>query len=312
MKHTRKKYSITIIILLFSILSTTNTNATASDTKTQIYSGNTSFRPFKKISQKERNAYFSKSAFIGNSIGKGLKIYFDSKGKGFLGNPLMLVQGCYSFANDSRQGSEYQLTYKGKKMKAKDAIAASKVKQVFINMGTNDLWKPSAQTYSDYVKYLKGIRKKNPDVVIFIEGTTPMCSSKSKKYLNNTAIKDLNKRMEQYCGKHKDMYYVDISKGMTTDNGELQPKYSSDGYVHMTMEGYKIWTDNLTAYVDKLILLEKNATAAVDKAVKSNSSKDYNTAQKWVQKLESGTVKQNLKTKLENASLETHFFFPQE
>ncbi len=312
MKRTRKKHVITIIILLFSFLSITKSVTTASDKKPQISIGGTAFQPFKKVIKKERNAYFSKSAFIGNSIGKGLKMYFNSKGKGFLGNPIMLVQGCYSFANDSQQGSEYQLTYKGKKMKAKDAIAAAKVKRVFINMGTNDLWKPSVQTYNDYIKYLKGIRKKNPDVVIFIEGTTPMCSAKNKQYLNNTAIKDLNKRMREYCNRHKDMYYVDISKGMTTANGGLQPKYSSDGYVHMTMAGYKIWTDNLIAYVDKLILLEKNATVAVDKAVKSNSPKDYNTAQEWVQKLESSTVKQNLKTKLENAGLETHPFFSQQ
>ncbi|HBI61676.1 MAG TPA: hypothetical protein DDY31_10790 [Lachnospiraceae bacterium] len=312
MKNIGKKIIITLMITVLCFLSTANTTATASGTKFPLYHGSTrdtKFKPQKKLSKKERNQYFSNSAFIGNSIGKGLKMYFDSKGKGFLGNPLMLVQGCYSFYNDSQQGSEYQLTYQGKKMKAKDALAAAKVKRVFINMGTNDLWKPSPQVYDDYVKYIKGIRKQNPNVVIFIQGTTPMCSAKSKKYLNNDTIRDLNKRMEKYCSKHKDMYYIDISKGLTAVDGGLQKKYSSDGYVHMTMAGYQIWTDNLTASVDKLILLEKNAAASVNIAIKSQSSEDYNTAQKWIQKLKSSTVKQKLKAKLKQNSLEINDFF---
>jgi hypothetical protein len=252
----------------------------------------------KTISKKERNQYFSKSAFVGNSVSLGLKYYFDSKGKGFLGNPVMLVMGCYSFANDKVSGSKYQISYKGKKYKAKDAIAAAKVKRVFISMGTNDLWKPADQTYEDYVAYIKGIQKKNPNVVIFIEGTTPMCSAKNRKYLNNTAINQLNKLMKQYCGKHKDMYYIDVGKGMRNSSGGLNSKYSSDGYVHLNMSGYKIWTDNVVDYVEDLLLQEKNATAAVNKAAKSLKKEDYEKALKMVKGLESSTKKDALKKKL--------------
>lgn len=264
----------------------------ASDTESEI------FIPRKKITKKERDRYYSSSAFVGNSVGVGLKLYFDSRGKGVCGKPVMLVRGCYSFANDRKKGSPYQIVYRGRKYRAKDAIAAARVKRVFINMGSNDLWKPSAQTYQDYVRYVKEIRKKNPNVIIFIQGTTPMCSTRSRKYLNNSAIRDLNQRMKEYCGKQKDMYYVDISEGLKTRTGGLQRKYSSDGYVHMTMSGYKIWTDNLNDYISKLLLREKNATLAVGYAAKKKTVGAYNTAKKLVERLDSSTVKQSLQKKL--------------
>ena len=63
-----------------------------------------------RISEKERNAWFSDAGFIGNSIGVGQKMYFDSQGKGYLGNPVMMVRGCYSFANDASSSNEYKIT----------------------------------------------------------------------------------------------------------------------------------------------------------------------------------------------------------
>lgn len=252
----------------------------------------------KKVSKKTRNKYFSDAAFVGNSVSVGLKMYFDSQGKGFLGGPTMLVQRSYSFANDAAAHSQYQISYKGKKYKVKDAIKAAKVKKVFISMGTNDMGKPASQVYQDYVKYIQGIKKENPNVIIFIQSTTPMCTSKNRKYLNNSAINELNELMEKYCNKHRDMYYVNISKGMKDKSGGLKKQYSSDGYVHMTMAGYKIWTDNLTTYVDKLILQEQEATNAVEKAVKSRIQEDYDAANTLVKKLSSGQTKDQLKKKL--------------
>lgn len=299
MKISRQTSVIVAAIVLFSILTAANTGIiTSVETAHAATADNTKFKPTKKISKKEVNEYFSDSAFIGNSISKGLKIYFDSKDKKFLGHPVMLVQGCYSFIHDNQQGSKYQLTYKGKKLKAKDAVAAAKVKRVFINMGTNDLWKPSSQTYTDYVRYIKGIQKRNPKVVIFIQGTTPMCSSRNRKFLNNSAIKNLNKKIKNYCDSHKDLYYVNISKKLMAADGGLKTKYSSDNYVHLTMSGYKIWTDNLTTYVSKLVLQEKNATNATKIAAKSKTQSNYDIAKKWVEKLENSSTKQSLLKKL--------------
>jgi hypothetical protein len=104
--------------------------------------------------------------------------------------------------------------------------------------------------------------------------------------------------MKAYCEKHKDMYYIEVGKGMKNSSGGLDSKYSSDGYVHLNMSGYKIWTDNVITYVDDLLLQEKNATAAVKKAAKSKNREDYEEALTLVKELDSSTKKDNLKAKL--------------
>lgn len=252
----------------------------------------------KKVSKKVRDKFFSQSAFIGNSIAVGQKLYFGTQGENYLGNPKMLVQGCYSFLNDETLHSQYSLVYKGQHYRAKDALKKAKVKRVFINMGTNDLWKPVEKTYEDYVSYITGIREKNPKLIIFIESTTPMCTASNRKYLNNDSIHTLNRLMKKYCKEHKDIYYIDITTGMRDKSGGLKEKYSSDGYVHMTMAGYELWTENLIKYVDKLLIKEQEAQKAVEKAKKTKRLKDYKRAKKLVNKLDSSTKKSQLKKKL--------------
>lgn len=252
----------------------------------------------KDVSKETRDSFFSKSAFIGNSVGVGQKMYFDSKGKGFLGHPTMLVRGCYSFANDKCLHAQFSLVYGGRHYRAKDAIALTKAKRVFINMGTNDLWKAADSTYKDYVEYIKGIRARNPGVVIFIESTTPMCSSKNRKYLNNNAINRLNTLMERYCKQQKDVYYIDITKGMRDSTGGLKSAYASDGYVHMTMAGYEVWTNNLIEYVENLIAQEMTAENLVVKVKHTKHMDDYIKARNAMNKLEKSTTKTKLKKKL--------------
>lgn len=252
----------------------------------------------KEISKKERKQYFAKSAFIGSSIGVGQKNYFQYKGKNDVGKPVMMVKGCYSFMNDKRLHPQYSLVYRGRHVRAEDALKLSGVKRVFICMGTNDLWKSAKSTYVDYVSYIRGIRKKNPGLIIFIESTPPMCSAQNGRYLNNKAINILNRLIKKYCESHKNMYYIDISKGMRDGGGGLQRKYSSDGYVHLNNSGYEIWTRNLVNTVEKLLKKEKQAEAAVKKAGKTKKAGDYKKAQKLVGRLEKSTKKDTLKKEL--------------
>lgn len=245
-----------------------------------------------KSENKKVEQYFSQSAFVGNSVSKGLQMYFDYQGKNFLGHPCMLVQESYSFANDRNGNTRFMISYQGQKYRAKDAIAKAKVKRVFISMGINDLWHSVSETYQEYVDYVEGIRRKNPDIIIFIQSTTPMCDARKKAFLNNACINALNKKMEQYCKKKKNTYYLDIRQGMTNSQGDL--KYSSDGYVHMTMEGYRIWTNNLKSQVSKLLKEEQIAKDAVKKAEKKRTKAAYLKAKQVVKQLEKSTTREEL------------------
>lgn len=253
----------------------------------------------KSITTAERDAFYGKSAFIGSSIGVGQRMYFDSKGKKYLGGPLMLVKGCYSFNNDKNKSTKYKVTYKGTPMKAKDAIYKSKVKRVFVAMGTNDMFYSGEKVFTnDYKPYLEGIRKKNPNVVIFVESTSPVRAGREGKYLNSNNIAKMNKKLEEYCKTQKDMYFVDVCKRMRTSDGKLRKDCCSDGYVHLSMTGYKYWTEDLIKYTNALMLDEQYAKDAVATAQESKCKAQVTSATALVNKLQSSTVKTNLQKQL--------------
>lgn len=245
-----------------------------------------------KITTKERNSYLSQSGFIGSSIGVGQKMYFNSKGKGYLGGPLMMVRGCYSFNNDSCSNHPYMIQYKGVPMKAKYAIKKSGIKRVFICMGTNDMYSSAESTFNSYKSYLQGIRKENPKVVIFIEAMPPIRGERS--VLNNRNVNSLNKKLSVYCKKTKDMYYIDINSVLKGSDGRLKSNYCNDGYCHLSFAGYAAWTKKLCTELDKVLLMEKRAGNAVKKAEKTKQKVDVDAAKKLVKKLEKSTVKDKL------------------
>ena len=148
-----------------------------------------------KVSKKEMKKYFTKSAFIGSSIGLGQRMYMNSEGKKYMGHPKMLVKGCYSFTNDN--GGKYSISYKGKSGPARYAVKRSKSKRVFINMGTNDLFEGHKRVFARYKKYIASMQKANKGIVIYIESMPPVHKSGEKSGLNNKNVNKLNKKLEK-------------------------------------------------------------------------------------------------------------------
>ena len=260
----------------------------------------TATKPLKKIkvkvTKKEMKKFFNKSAFIGSSIGLGQKMYLDYEGKKYMGHPKMLVKGNYSFTND--KGGKNSISYKGKSGPARKAVKRAKVKRVFINMGTNDLFEGHKKVFKRYKKYISSMKKTNKGIIIYIESMTPVYKSGQKSGLNNKNVNKLNKKLETYCKKQKDVYYIDITTQMKDKSGGLKKKYTSDDYVHITMAGYRVWHKKVYKYIKNKITTEKKAKTAVKYASKYRTTNEINRAKKLVNKLQSSTIKTNLKKKL--------------
>lgn len=249
------------------------------------------------VDETDINKFFSETGFVGSSICVGLKNYFNSKGKDFLGGPVMMVKGCYSFMNDASSSNTYKVQYNGVPYKAKDAIYHSGVKNVFIQMGTNDLWEKPDSAYNRYVSYLKGIHERNPNVRIFIESTTPVHTPQNS-LLTNSNVDRLNSLMAAYCKGKKDMYYVDINTNMKDASGKLKTEFTSDSFVHLTGKAYDSWTNDIKKYVKKLLIAEEKAEKAVMTAENCHTSTSYKKAVKLVNKLQKSSVKSLLKKRL--------------
>ena len=197
------------------------------------------------------NNFFSQSAFIGNSIGVGLKNYFKSKGPGFMGEPTMLTVGCYSFRNDSAGNSKYMISYNKKSMMAKDAVKATGAKYLFICMGTNDVSEGPEKAFERYVEYLNGIRVTNPGILMFVESCPPSCKGSN---VSNEKIDQFNALMYQYSLTAPDVSYIDISTGMKDSEGYLAKELSSDKSCHLSNKAYEIWTNELRSFAYSMIL----------------------------------------------------------
>ncbi|MCR5108710.1 MAG: hypothetical protein K6B28_11170 [Lachnospiraceae bacterium] len=201
------------------------------------------------------DVFLSQSAFIGNSVGEGLTMYNNAKGKVPLGNATMLTRVSYSFHADKNAMQKYIPRYAGTPMRAKDAIKQSGALYVFICMGTNDLVGSSGaeNAYAKYQEYLNGILAENPFVTIFIESCTP---TRPGSNVDNAKVTAFNAYMKAYCDKFPNMYYVDIATPLMDETGHLAAGLSSDGSLHLTNKAYEIWANTIRAYITNYLVLK--------------------------------------------------------
>lgn len=206
------------------------------------------------------DVFLSQSAFVGNSVGEGLTMYNNAKGKVPLGNATMLTRVSYSFYADKNSMSKYIPKYAGTPMRAKDAIKQSGSQYVFICMGTNDLVGNSSaeNAFAKYQEYLSGILAENPYVTIFIESCTP---TRPGSNVDNAKVTTFNAYMKSYCDKFPNMNYVDIATPLMDETGYLAAGLSSDGSLHLTNKAYEIWANTIRAYITNFLALRSAAAS---------------------------------------------------
>ncbi len=76
-----------------------------------------------------------------------------------------------------------------------------------------------------------------PKTKIFFISIKP--SPSREEYLSK--MKETNELIKQYCIKNKGLYYIDITKPMFTENGQIREDIFRNDRLHMNEKGYKIW-----------------------------------------------------------------------
>ncbi len=198
------------------------------------------------------NLFLSRSAFIGNSVGEGLTMYNNAKGKVPLGEAVMLTRVSYSFHSDASASAKFLPRFNGVPMRAKDAVKACNAQYVFICMGTNDLVGSSSAegAYERFQEYVAGIIAENPFVTLFIESCTP---TRPGSNVDNGKVATFNSYLRIFCDSFPNIYYVDIATPLSDPSGFLAANLSSDGSVHLTNAAYEIWANTIRAYISDFI-----------------------------------------------------------
>lgn len=183
------------------------------------------------------SSFFKRTAFLGNSITMGLDAYNIVTEADFYCHEGLTVYGVMHDTLPKQKLTVIEQLIKNRK----------KYDKVFLMFGTNEtgLYDKS-EFIEDYSKIIDTIKKKMPDVKIYIQSILPITAKKSKenKYnLNNEQINIYNKQLKDLA-KEKNVQLLDVASVFKNKNGTLPESWTPDG-VHLNPDYYYLWADYL-------------------------------------------------------------------
>lgn len=200
------------------------------------------------------DSYFNDTVFIGDSVSEKLKYYVTKQRKedepNLLGNAVFLTAPSLSARNTLKPVTETSLhpTYRGEKMRLEDIVYEMGAKKVYIMFGLNDVGISGVkESAKNLMTLIKDIKKKSPDVLIFIQSATPRVFGERP---TTQQLFKYNQKVYKYCLKVEDqgIYYVDVAHVMRDDEGKLIREYCSDldsMALHFNNTACKKWIDFL-------------------------------------------------------------------
>lgn len=203
------------------------------------------------------DAYFNDALFVGDSVTLKLERYVRKQRQGdepkLLGKAKFFCAGSLGSGNlqDKIDDDSIHPSYKGKKMLLEDAVVSAKAKRVYIMLGMNDLAIYGVDgSVDNMMTLIRKVKKKSPDVQIFVQSATPRVAGKDQKVLNNANLKKYDTLLWETI-RDCDLtgvYFVDVASVMRGADGTLPIDYCSDPDnqgIHFTDKACRIWIDYL-------------------------------------------------------------------
>lgn len=126
--------------------------------------------------------------------------------------------------------------------------------KVFLLIGTNDIQRKISEDeiISNIEEIIEKIKDNRSYAKIYLQSIYPVDEEKDgAQDRENSKIKSVNKKLEDYC-KDNDVTYIDLfSKLIDNESSDVKidEDYSDDG-LHLTSEGYEVVTEELKKYMD--------------------------------------------------------------
>ena len=188
---------------------------------------------------------FNDAAIIGDSI--TFVLFQNELRSNGLGDILFLAKGGISL-NSLVLGYK-KLSSQGKDRPVEDLLQETGVRKVFIMLGQNDLnYMDLEPTVENLRTLVKRIRKKNPEIQIYLESCTPQYLEKNGDSDQNALIDAFNLEMKDYADL-MDLHYVEVEKYIENHCNNMAEIYHNDNR-HMNPRGCEIWIQALKAHMD--------------------------------------------------------------
>lgn len=122
-----------------------------------------------------------------------------------------------------------------------ELLSNKKYGKIYLMLGINELgyqFKSIVGKYADLVEFIK---QEQPDAAIFIQANLHVSKKRSEgdKYINNSAINELNLELSKFAD-NKRIYYMDANPLFDDENGNLSADKTSD-QVHLYAKYYIDW-----------------------------------------------------------------------
>jgi lysophospholipase L1-like esterase len=132
---------------------------------------------------------------------------------------------------------------------SEDLLSPYQPKQIIVYCGEND-FADDAELKSDVVvdrfkTFYTKIRAKFPNIQVdFI--SIKYSPSREKLW---PQMKQANKKIAKFMKKEKNADFIDITKIMNDANGNVRKDLFVEDMLHMTLEGYQLWTKVMNPYM---------------------------------------------------------------
>ena len=199
------------------------------------------FSPDLSEQEPVEDSFFDDTAFVGNSLVRGLELYGGMKGGDFRAvTSTTVVNIDMNRTVDLKDGTKGTLLQK---------LFEKQYGKIYILLGINEIsFEPEyfAELYSEM---LDKIAENEPDADIYIMGLSPVTRTKAaEKVFTPERIAAYNEALYALA-LERECYYVDLMAALSDEEGYLPEEKSVDG-VHLVRSKYVEWADYLrTHYV---------------------------------------------------------------
>ncbi len=139
-----------------------------------------------------------------------------------------------------------QLTYNGRDASLTDIALAEHPRNIFILIGLNDRIFEHFDRAGRYIDKILALRDEYfPETGIYFLSLTPVTDKRSEK--TRDLIAEYNAWLEEKCSQ-VDATYINITAGLTDENGWLPKAITTDADSHLNAEGFAIFINNLLDY----------------------------------------------------------------
>ena len=183
------------------------------------------------------NYYFDKKSFFKVNGSKadvvmiGDSITDDAEWNELFSNISILNRG---IAGDTTKGVLNRMDY----------IYSTNAKKAFIMIGVNDLGKNVSmdEIYSNYEKIVSQLKEHG--IMPYIQSVLFLGEKHANK---NKDVLKLNLRLKE-LSERENIVFIDLNK-VLSENGKLKKSFSSEDDIHLNGDGYSVWKNSITKYI---------------------------------------------------------------